>query len=336
MDRLRWRVVLQSMRIDQAGFSRSVLAFWRALANFGTIREVHEFIQLKPFSETAHNNPRFAFRYLTHHYLARSLTVGERAACFLHHHRRMHALLPEVMLRQILLEDVTLHEIVEADHRFALTLGLTRPRDCDKEGEWSIHLLVDGEAVFVLSFTVIPGWTIRSKSPEVLLISRLQGMPGRYTQIKLATKTLVDVAPGALLLAALQGIAMALGIGDLASVSATNQSLYSEQYDGVFRSAYDEFFTELGLAKSEAGFFLSPVPIAEKPLSLIKQGHKLRTRAKRAFKAEITLAVAEFFRETLICSAEDAARQSVLWWRFDQQAVNAMKADESGAAEKLA
>ena len=155
-------------------------------------------------------------------------------------------------------------------------------------------------------------------------------------KIKLATKTLVDVAPGALLLAALQGIAMALGIGDLASVSATNQSLYSEQYDGVFRSAYDEFFTELGLAKSEAGFFLSPVPIAEKPLSLIKQGHKLRTRAKRAFKAEITLAVAEFFRESLICSAEDAARQSVLWWRFDQQAVNAVKADESGAAEKLA
>jgi hypothetical protein len=248
----------------------------------------------------------------------------------------MHAVLPEGMLREILLADVTVHEIVEADHRFALTIGLTRTRDCDKEGEWSINLLVDGEIVFVLSFTIVPGWTIKATAPEVVLISRLQGISGRYSQIKLATRTLVDVAPGALLLAALQGIAMALGIGELASVSATDQTLYCKEHDAVFRSAYDEFFAELGIAKNSAGFFLSSVPIAEKPMSLIKQGHKLRTRAKRAFKREIMWAGAEFFSKVAISSGADAARESALWGRFDQQVASDMKADKPGAAEEVA
>ena len=282
--------------------------FWRALTNLGTIREVHRSIKVGPLSETAENNPRFSFKFLSHNYLARSLTVGERASCFLHHHRRMEAVLPAGMLREILLADVRVHEIVEADHRFTLTIGLTRQRNCDKEGEWSINLLVDGEIVYVLSFTVIPGWTIGTTADEVVLISRLQGMPGRYSEIKLATRAMVDVAPGALLLAAVQGLAVTLAIGELASVSATDQSMYCKEYEAVFKSAYDEFFAELGIAKNGAGFFLSPIPIPEKPMSLVKQGHKLRTRAKRAFKAEIMLEVAEFFRKGIACADADAAR----------------------------
>lgn len=281
---------------------------WRALTNLGTIKEVHRSIKIGPLSETAQNNPRFAFKFLSHNYLARSLTVGERASCFLHHHRRMHAVLPELVLREILLADAALCEIVEGDHRFALTIGLTRPRICDKEGEWSINLLVDGEIVYVLSFTVVPGWTVKAAAPEVLLVSRLQGMPGRYSQIKLATRAMVDVAPAALLLAAVQGVAMALNIGQLASVNATDQSMYCKEHDAVFRRAYDEFFTELGIAKNGAGFFLSPVPVTEKPMSSVKQGHKLRTRVKRAFKAAIMLAAAEFFRKGVICSGVDGAR----------------------------
>jgi uncharacterized protein VirK/YbjX len=104
-----------------------------------------------------------------------------------------------------------------------------------------------------------------------------------------------EVGPSALLLAALQGIADALGIGEIAAVSASSQSSYCEEFAPSFKSAYDDFFAEVGITKTDAGFFLSPIPIESKPLAFIKRGHKLRTKEKRAFKQQIRSACARFF-----------------------------------------
>lgn len=173
---------------------------WRALTNFGTIRQIHSFIGLPPFAELAHLNPRFPFKYLTHDYLARHFTVKERLACFLHHHRRMHQALPSDILHRTLFGDVTIHEFYESTTRFTLTMGLPQASR-DKEGELSLNMQVDGEAVFNLPCNIVPGWVVRSDAKEVLLITRLQGLKGYYPQIRHATKSLHDVAPGALLLA---------------------------------------------------------------------------------------------------------------------------------------
>jgi uncharacterized protein VirK/YbjX len=247
------------------------------------------------FREVARSNPRFVFKYLTPDYLVRGLTVAERASSFTHHYRRMQSTLPDLLLRQTLHGDVNLHEIHRGDDRFTLTMGLPQP--LDKEGEMSLNLRVNGEIVFVLSFTVVPGWVVKSESAEVLLITQLQGRRGAYQQISLATKALHDVAPAALLLAALQGIGTALGIDQLAAVCATRQTCYTVECASAFSTAYDGFFNELGIARNAAGFFVSPVPIEEKPLAWIKQGHKLRTKDKRAFKHEIQKACSAFFEE---------------------------------------
>jgi uncharacterized protein VirK/YbjX len=276
---------------------------WRALTNIGTHRKVLQLLKLPPFAETARDNPRFAFKYLTHDYLVQGFTVAERASCFLHHYRRLHAALPDRLLRQTLQGDVTLHEIRESCNCFAITMGLSTPYD--KEGEMSLNLQVDGETVFLLSFTIVPGWVVESEAAEILLVTRLQGMRGCYRQIYLATKTLHDVAPGALLLAALQGIANAFGIGEIAAVSASRQSSCTEDSAAAFKKAYDDFFVELGIPENSAGFFFSPVPIVDKPLACIKQGHKLRTREKRAFKQQIQLACAGFFEEFMPVSSSE-------------------------------
>jgi uncharacterized protein VirK/YbjX len=174
-------------------------------------------------------------------------------------------------------------------------MGLPKP--LDKEGEMSVKLLVDGEIVFVLSFAIVPGWVIKSEAAEVLLITQIQGRRGAYREIHLATKALHDVAPAALLLAAVQGIANAFGIAQLAGVSAVRQSCFTPECAAAFKGAYDDFFAVLGMTRNAAGFFLSPVPIEEKSLACIKPGHKLRTRQKRAFKQQIQLACAGFFEE---------------------------------------
>ncbi len=267
---------------------------WRGLTHVKTHREVlTRLLRCPPLTEFFFNHPSFAFKYLTRDYLARGLTVAERASCFLHHYQRMVAALPEALFRQTLHEDIPLHEISEGDYCFALTMGLSRPYD--EEGELSLNLRVDGEIVFVLAFTIVPGSVVQSPAHEVLLVTRLQGVKGAYTQIAAATKTLHDVAPGALLLAALQGLGDALGISEIAAVSAARQSSYNEDSAAAFKKAYDDFFAEVGMTNQATGFYRASLPLQGKPLSCIKHGHKLRTREKRAFKQQIQSACAAFF-----------------------------------------
>jgi uncharacterized protein VirK/YbjX len=270
--------------------------FWRGFTHLGTHREVLRFLLRHPaLTEVVFGNPSFAVKYLTPEYLAQGFTVTERASCFLHHYRRLHAALPDQLLRRTLQEEVTIHQIPEGGNRFALTMGLSRPYD--EEGELSLHLRVDGGVVFVLSFTIVPGWVVKSGAAEILLVTRLQGVKGCYSQISFATRTLHDVAPAALLFAALQGIAGAFGINEITAIPAARQSAYSEECSASFKEAYDDFFSQLGMSKGSTGFFCVPVPVQGKPLALIKQGHKLRTKEKRAFKQQVMSACADFFDE---------------------------------------
>jgi uncharacterized protein VirK/YbjX len=277
---------------------------WRGFTHIRTHREVLRFLlRVPPLTEFVFSNPSFACKYLTQNYLVRGFTVAERAACFLYHYKRLLSALPDSLLRRTLREDVAIYEIPEGANRVVLTMGMSRPSF--KEGELSLHLQVDEEIVFVLSFTIIPGWVVKSQAEEILLITRLQGVKGTYPPISYATKTLHDVAPDALLFAALQGIANAFGISKIAAVSGARQSYYNEDDAAAFKEAYDDFFTKLGIPKSAAGFFRVPLPLQEKPLTFIKHGHKIRTREKRAFKQQIQLACAGFFEKF----APDASRK---------------------------
>ena len=272
-------------------------ALWRGFTHAKTHREVLRFLlRIPAITEFVFSDRSFSFKYLTQNYLVRGFTVDQRASCFLYHYHRLHQALPDSFLRRTFHEDIPILEIPEGANRFVLTLGLSRPSY--KEGELSLHLRVDGNIVFVLSFTIVPGWVVNSQASEILLITRLQGVKGAYSHISDATKTLHDVAPDALLFAALQGVANAFGIVEIVAVSATRQSYYSRRAAAVFEEAYDEFFAGLGILKDAAGFFHIPLPFQEKPLSIIKHGHKLRTKEKRTFKQQIQSACADFFAET--------------------------------------
>jgi hypothetical protein len=269
---------------------------WRGLTHLGTHRKVLRFLlKLPPLAEFVFSNPTFAIKYLAPRYLARDLTVPERASCFLYHYRRLYAALPDQLLRRTLKEDLTLHEMPEGANLFALTMGLSRPYG--EEGELSLHLCVNGEIAFILSFTIVPGSVAQSQAGEILLITRLQGIKGAYPQISAATKALHDVAPAALLFAALKGVADAFGIGEIAAVSAARQSSYHRDYAAFFQEAYDDFFAQVGMSIGATGFYRSSIPLQGKPLAFIKRGHKLRTKEKRAFKQEIRSACAGFFQE---------------------------------------
>jgi uncharacterized protein len=268
----------------------------QALGNIQTHRRVRRLLHLPAFIDTVENNPKFAFKYLTWQYLAKGLTIPQRAACFLHHYQRLHTLLPDRMLRQVLHWDVPLHEIHDDNHCFTLSMGRSRP--CYKEGELSLHLKIDGEIFFTLAFTIVPGWVVQANAAEVLLISRLQGTPGCYPgQMKLATKAMHGVRPRTALLCALEGVAQACGIREVAGVSAIRHTSCCADCEHSLLKSYDDFFAELGFVKNPAGFFLAPVPITEIPLEQISPGNRPRAKKNRALKQQMREASAAFFNK---------------------------------------
>jgi uncharacterized protein VirK/YbjX len=271
---------------------------WTMARNIPTQIRVLRVLSRPAYRQLMKVNPRFPLKYSGLDYLARGLTVKQQAECFIHHYRRLPDVLPEDVLVKVLLEDFLLDEIHEGDARFTVTMGLSRP--WDDEGELSLNFEVNGEVVFILSFTIVPGWVVQSEAQEVVLVSRLQGVKGSYDEIQRATKTMCDVAPPALLFAALCGVAEAFGIEAMAGITGAMKPEF-HFYEGEaahIEQAYDGFFTELGATKGRANFYLGRMPPEEKPMSSIKQGHKIRTRKKRAFKRAITQRIYLFLCET--------------------------------------
>ncbi len=282
-------------------WAHCVHLLWGSLTNIPRQLEIFQIMRLPTYKGLVVIEPRIPFKYLTENYLARGLKAAESAACFIHHYRQLIACFPPGFLHQAVYRDVTVFEMRGASNLFAVNMGMSR-RDGtgqDKEGEMSLRLRVDGTVVFVLAFTIVPGWVVASDAADVLLISRLQGIYGCFDRISCATKALHDVAPPALLTAAFQGVAKACGIGEMVGVSGVNQTNYTRDLDSFFKAAYDDFFVELGAKRTKANFFSFPVPLQEKPMAEVKKGHKTRTKEKRAFK----LRIADEVRRLIVESA---------------------------------
>ncbi len=276
---------------------------WLVLVNIGTHRKILQLLKLKPFDEIARGNPRFAFKYVTPNYLARGFTVRERVSCFLHHYRRLHETFPEGGLRQILLKDLRIHEISNGANCFAITIGLP-DANSRLEGELSLNLLINGKIIFGLSFTVVPGWVVRSDVAEILLVTRLQGAPGCTAEIKSACRAVYYYSPRDVLLATLGGIAETLAITRIEAIAAKMQRAYTEDRSEIFTNSYDNFFTEAGMSKTSTGFYSSPVPIEGRPLESYKGSAKWRAKKRRLMVQHIRLSCSQ----SLLGAADSSSR----------------------------
>ncbi len=289
---LRW---LSALLRQKLSWSPALVAgeFWRFLISIGNYYKVVRVLKLRPFDEVVQNWPSFAFKYAAPEYLAKGLTLRERLSCFVHHYRRLHSTFREDFLRQVLLGNVTLYEI--SNHANCFTLTMNFPELPGRlEGELSLDLRVDGERVFTLSFIIVPGWVVKSEVAETLLITRVQGASGSLRKIRLARRVLHEFFLGKLAVAALQGVANALGIGELHAVCATKQRSFEKERAAKLESIYDDFFDRVGMIKSAAGFYFGAIPLRDKPLILIQGRNRSRARKRRALRQEVQSVCAAF------------------------------------------
>jgi uncharacterized protein len=269
---------------------------WRLLVNIDKHSKVFAILKARPFAEITQDDPGFAFKYVTPNYLARGFTLTERVSCFLHHYRRLHSTFSESALREILLEGLTIHQTSHEVNSFAITIG-SPDENSRLEGELSLNLLVNGKTIFGLSFTIVPGWVVRSEVAEIILVTRLQGTPGCNAEIKLACRAYYYYPPRGVLLAALEGIADALAIGYIEAVCAKMQKTYTENRDDIFVNGYDDFFEKAGLGKTPAGFYSSPIPIRGRPLESFKGSARWRAKKRRIMIQQIQSACSRCLEE---------------------------------------
>jgi uncharacterized protein VirK/YbjX len=274
---------------------------WRALTNLGTLRRVIHFLSAPLFIDAVQDNPKLAFKYLTDSYVMNGLPIKDRADCFLHHYRLLHERLPTRALRQILTWGIDLCEVNEGGVHFVVRCGLSRP--CGKEGEQSLVLLADGEVVYTIAFTFVPGHIARSKHPDVILVSRVQGEPAfPYDKLKIVQQAAARLRFGSLLLSSVDGIALAFGIKEIACVSSELQLSYAPAFASRFKHAYEELFEERGFELNEAGLYVIPVPMPDRVRDEGKRKYSTRDRARRTLRLQISASCHDYLRGLLIPS----------------------------------
>jgi uncharacterized protein VirK/YbjX len=284
--------------------SRTARIVWAVLTNLKRQIKVCRLLASPALRAVVALVPTSPFKYLSGRYLVRGLTIEQRTECFLHHYRRLQAIFPPNLLRRILQRDFTVYETREGGNLYTVVLGLSR--GAAWEGELILRLDVDGALLYTLQFNLAPGWIIGSHAEDALLILRLQGVKGCYAQIHAATKAFRDVAPPALLLAVLQGVARICGVREMAGICATSQMAYSQSCSASFKEDYDNFFIQLGAVRSTADFYSIPFLLADKSVDHVKNGHKSRTRKRRAFRLQVAQDV--FLHLSKSCEAERSVR----------------------------
>ena len=229
-----------------------------------------------------------------HHYLTKTLPIEMKYSCIYEHYSFLVAATSVSAFDTLISNSILLYDKQFESNIYTVSASITR--DWSHEGELSLEFKANNESLYILSFTIIPGVLVGLPDLPVALISRMQGMAGKFEQIRLATKEIGEVSPQAVLYAAIMGIAQAIGVRHIAGPSAANQVSCVDEKLELFRQAYDDFFISVGAAGPQNGFYIAGASPSEKPLASIKAGHRLRTKHKRKLKAEITTSVFNTWR----------------------------------------
>ena len=238
------------------------------------------------------SRPKVTFKYLGN-YLSLSLSRATRLAILEHHYNALVNFVNKEFMENIIDGQIVLWEEQKGQDRYSIDLIFS---DFDMEGDLSLVFKVNSLNIFIFSFIIAPGKLLNLRYEQVLFITRVQGVGRNFDLIKYATKNLNEISPRTMLLVAVEAIATALGISGIAGICAKDQvsSVYFSSPEAQLND-YDDYWEKHGGIKINDDVFDIPVPLPHKPLSMIKQNHRSRTKRKRRIKKEIAAQVCQTF-----------------------------------------
>lgn len=237
-------------------------------------------------------------KYLRRRYLFSSLSVTDGLAIIQYHYQTVSDKVASNFFPRLINEQPQIWEAQTDEGHFGIRLtfpyDLKRPeRMHDHEGDLMLLFEFDRKPIYIICMTIVPGEVAQrnfnlATAGDVIFIGRVQGVPGKFAEVRTATKTLNDITPSRLLINATEAIARVFGADLLICVSNAEQlSKFQEEEDLEYYFDYDNFWGDVGAHRTGNGFFCIERDAAEKPIEEIRQKHRSRTRAKRNFRKSV-------------------------------------------------
>lgn len=252
---------------------------------------------LKPFSSLGLIANRTYYVYLSR-YLSYALSTEMRLDILINHYKYFKKNFPYHILRSIFKDGLVCWSETRGSDNFEIRLVDAYPYET--EGSLSFVFNVNGTPLYTVSFTFSPGNHFGLVEDQVLYVTRIQGAKESLDIISGATKTFSDNTPPVLLISAIEGMALSLGIRTIVGISLHNQIGYALVGQSGFQKNYDEFWKTYESVKISNSDYLLSLPIAYKGLSLIKSKHRSRVLAKRKVREGISRKVYSFFMNNVL------------------------------------
>jgi uncharacterized protein VirK/YbjX len=233
--------------------------------------------------------PRLLFKYLHRGYLAVGFDSAIRLAILTHHYAFLAGAFRVAFLRSQLTQGLVLWRLPSAPS-MRITLAFSAH---DLEGDLMLAFWLGDDWVYTTSVTLAHGGITESGGAPVLLITGLQGAAGKLPLIKQATRACAEISPSYLLMAAVKGIAAALGFERIIGVGNARQLAKAA---GKAMFDYDRFWTSLGGGPTGDGLYQIPAALPEPPAPSPSQSLS-REGGKRHLKRGIAEAAAHCLRQ---------------------------------------
>ncbi|MDB5989004.1 MAG: hypothetical protein JWQ10_407 [Herbaspirillum sp.] len=233
--------------------------------------------------------PELSYKYLRN-YIALDISTTTCLAILIEHYSYLQKHFKSDFL------DIVYHSTIRLWSQriddISVEIVLDFPHTIDFEGDLCLIFKKDQVSIYRIIFVIANGSSFGLANDHVIFISSVQGM-GDFEDVKQATKVCRDIQPAQLLMAAMNGVGMALGVDTIVGIGNKNQISQGDK----FYFSYDKFFENYGDLIPTSNFYKMPLPYAEKPLDLIDARHRKRSLQKRIFKNEIRDQVAFSIRQ---------------------------------------
>lgn len=259
------------------GVARSmrVLAYYRehrALCRLGVVRN--------HVAVPSNDDP---FHHLSHRdYLIRDLPARARVRAVLSHYRFEDATFNDAYKAAVYAQrSLPLWRHEAEGSRFLIQLEMASRNNA--EGDLTVALVADDKCLHRLSFSWLEGAMVGADAPVVPFIARNQGRwVDSGTAFDAFERAFPNNSPSFFCFAAMQGLALALGLDRVVAIRSEAHIAYDPRPDKHFANAYDGFWKILGGVDVDGGpGYVIPLPFYVKPLSDMPSKHRKRAAQRR-------------------------------------------------------
>jgi uncharacterized protein VirK/YbjX len=252
---------------------------------------------LKSFGDLGFIARRTYYLYL-YKYLSTSLDTEKRQKILINHYEFFKKNFPYHILRQIFRNGLVIWSETRGSDRYEIKLADAYP--FEEEGCLSLIFHVNESPLYTISFTFCNGVFFGIVDDQVIYVTRIQGVRESLDKISDASKAYSDNALPVLLISALEGMAISLGIRTLVGVSLCNRVGNATIGENGFQKNYDEFWRTFESIRIAGGDYILSLPVPFKAISLIKSKHRSRVIAKRKIRQFISKKTYFFFMNEVL------------------------------------